>query len=503
MPPSHQIYANQLGPLQHGFPLWIPEPSDGKEVRAGIASCPESERVPSGFSALRLPGPWGDDSLDEDTVAQLIPPGTVRSESVRETKIGFSADTGPSLPGNAAVTYSCSRQQGAHTVALGTFEEYILKNHTSWLDFAKSRGRRIKETDLILVTGVVKTYGWSAASFHESNSSISFHIKSFAGGPAVGLSFSGEWEQHTSVAKRCYTEPPEGEQPRANQAIFLKGFKMKQRKFPLKSLVPEELKAEAEPYGRAGRAMEIDTQYAISETYHPSDALLDYILQHSDAEVAIVHDDHWCGRTKHPLIPDDVDVAELVREYAESLFARQSAEHSFDDDDSDSDLDAMNTDSDSDLQSTGTSALADPAQFSVAGTSMLLDPPPVAPAPRSKSVQDARRSENDSDLGAMNTDSDLQATGTSALQMHLADVAQLSSVADTLSKSMQDARRSANDSGSDCPSCGSKNDGRWQWRVGVVSQMMVCSPCGSYESRKGKLRPRELEQRRASRRRSP
>ncbi|KAJ7056457.1 hypothetical protein C8F01DRAFT_1156285 [Mycena amicta] len=42
-----------------------------------------------------------------------------------------------------------------------------------------------------------------------------------------------------------------------------------------------------------------------------------------------------------------------------------------------------------------------------------------------------------------------------------------------------------------CPNC--QNSAPTNWRLGIISQKMVCSACGLYESRKRKLRPPELQ----------
>ncbi|KAJ7059080.1 hypothetical protein C8F01DRAFT_1301363 [Mycena amicta] len=45
----------------------------------------------------------------------------------------------------------------------------------------------------------------------------------------------------------------------------------------------------------------------------------------------------------------------------------------------------------------------------------------------------------------------------------------------------------------ECPHCGRRNIGNGQWRFGVVSDKMVCSACGQYEGRTGRLRPQRFE----------
>ncbi|KAJ7059237.1 hypothetical protein C8F01DRAFT_275557 [Mycena amicta] len=50
-----------------------------------------------------------------------------------------------------------------------------------------------------------------------------------------------------------------------------------------------------------------------------------------------------------------------------------------------------------------------------------------------------------------------------------------------------------------CPNCLNPDPGAGQWRFGKVSQMMLCSACGLYESRKSMRRPPELEARKVLR----
>ncbi|KAJ7284464.1 hypothetical protein C8J57DRAFT_693247 [Mycena rebaudengoi] len=331
MRPAHEVYTSQMRELRHGYALWCPEPCQYGEVRAGDvgylrdgafhrlfnAILPEDDPeqilgVPVAFEPLVLPpgSMWRND--------KIFDPGNMRSSSVAECRYGISA-SGAVLPGGAGVHFWCSRKQGAilhlslkaireEAQARQAFESYTLRNFPNWYEFANNvLFRGVKNGDIMLITGCDKTAEWASAVFDERSRNAGISLIADVGPVASAeLTLTGRWESSTSVQHRSGPIYDDPELVKFDQAIFIRGYKVLERKIR----APKIIRAEAEPRPPSVGEDSDDSSATSSTTggssefeyivqsiegdstpYHPSDALLEYILEHSDAPVAIVHDD--------------------------------------------------------------------------------------------------------------------------------------------------------------------------------------------------------------------
>ena len=95
-----RVYAEELGALGRGVPLWYPEPSKTGEVQIGDVgilynggfhrlfnvTVPESHRwnskgVPDGFVPLKIDSRWLADVREDD-----LPEGLLQSESIKSSQ---------------------------------------------------------------------------------------------------------------------------------------------------------------------------------------------------------------------------------------------------------------------------------------------------------------------------------------------------------------------------------------------------------------------------------
>ncbi|KAJ7040950.1 hypothetical protein C8F04DRAFT_185870 [Mycena alexandri] len=370
MPAAHQVYSSQLSQLHHGYPLWFPEPCLYKEVKVGdvgylkdgrfhrlfSATLPADDPdqtlgVPPRFQPLELPpGSW----YHHD---KCFDPGNLRSSSVSEYRYGVDVN-GTILPGGAGVHFSCSTKQGAllhlskpaireDALAMEAFETYTLQNFQHWYDFANKTLRRGVKTGMMIVTGCDKTFEWASAVFDErsKDAGISFQTDAVPGLSAE-LTFSGKWDTSSAVQHRSGPIHKGADEPKIDQTIFIRGYKVLQR--PMRA--PKVIKAAAEPRSRSPSSDRDEDQADLcavsasdsgestewewvlesipgdSRVYHPSDALLEYILDHSQDDVAIVHDDDWCGVSTHPALRSGCpSIAEILQRYERSFFDNNSS----------------------------------------------------------------------------------------------------------------------------------------------------------------------------------
>lgn len=176
----------------------------------------------------------------------------------------------PAIAG-AALSYrfECMDQAGALLVLMDyatkssvgldfPFEEYMLRNHQSWCDFAVNLGIRRDPHTIILVRGNVKTSSWAVAAFFDAGHhghEVTFNGQ-FGELASAGLKYSQQqgtvcsFEQRTSL----YTMPLNQENPsrladggKHNQCIFLNYFKVKYRKF-----LPRRIVANADMLDSSG-----------------------------------------------------------------------------------------------------------------------------------------------------------------------------------------------------------------------------------------------------------
>ncbi|KAL0948303.1 hypothetical protein HGRIS_010895 [Hohenbuehelia grisea] len=358
------IYAAALRELGHGHALWVPEPHQSNEVRPGDVGYLHqgafirlfSARLPAEHSRNRLFGvPVGFKPLDipESLVAvveKYFDPGTLRSCNIQETKFGVAAE-GCGLPGSAGIQFTCSDRQGAvllltrkgireDILALDLCKEYAKEHYESWYDFANRQLRLgLNNGDIILVTGCDKTAEWATAAFNERSRGVG--ISFYGGFPMVGgaeVSLSGSWQTGTSVQHRSGPVSDCGD-VKYDQTIFIRSYKVKESI----TGAPKVIRAASEPRDdeRSGPEQDslavpvedpMDAEDDAEEdddplrVFNALDALADHILENSDADLAIVHDNDLYADTPRLVGMDTSDtsqtVADIVQRYEDNFFAR-------------------------------------------------------------------------------------------------------------------------------------------------------------------------------------
>ncbi|GJE99325.1 WD40 repeat domain-containing protein [Phanerochaete sordida] len=349
-----KVYAGNLIALGLGYPLWCPEPHisgvphiadvgailHGRFIRLLHLDTSDTagERMVTYFKP-----PFGDiealhtNALLVDQIDGWLRPGHYCSHGVIHADLHASATssigaTGASL--NLKADYKCRAAQGAaltlqsrahaeETLSNKFLKAYAVRHFLKWHAYASEvLGFEVKPEDIILVTGWTKTtQDWAATAFgHDEQASISLGFGAGVGSlAAVDAGGSVERTAKTSALQRQgRTYSPDSQNVGAastgsDQCVFVKGVRVKKR-----TILPPKILAGAgshqlPPGGRGGvsggGAMEDDDKNAIYdwEEYTPKRRISDpvsivlgYILEVSNALVAVASDDHvdciLCGR---------------------------------------------------------------------------------------------------------------------------------------------------------------------------------------------------------------
>lgn len=115
-------------------------------------------------------------------------------------------------------SFTCNGKQGA-TVTLGspgkqelllrnqTFREYVYNNHAYWYDFALKKKHEVQPSDIILVSGFVKTSEWALNIFGNSSKSHEFSVEATVG-DFVSADFSVAADAHFDMPMVKRAGPP-------------------------------------------------------------------------------------------------------------------------------------------------------------------------------------------------------------------------------------------------------------------------------------------------------
>ncbi|KAJ7126174.1 heme peroxidase [Mycena epipterygia] len=300
--------------------------------------------VPDGFEQVHL-GPG-----DVELSLSYHDLGTDLSNTViSKRRIDINADTESNvfLPLGAGATVEISTSSKETAVLLlpdgasrsdlrrkKRFRDYALKHAQQWYAFVNgSLERMIGSGDLYLVTGVDKSSSWSVAALENraEDCNISLKLKASQVGSA-GAGWAWEWERSSSSAHSGPRGVPQSEEPQPkNQTVFLRGFRVAIRnpytplmksatavhimdskpsailsrpKFFPYSQPGSDAKRSFFPHtSSSGSTSTADAELesveyfpAISQPYHPADAINNYLLDSSpDAMSAVVHDDECIG----------------------------------------------------------------------------------------------------------------------------------------------------------------------------------------------------------------
>ncbi|KAI0795102.1 hypothetical protein C8Q75DRAFT_748924 [Abortiporus biennis] len=378
-----EIYADQLGHLKYGYPMWRPESLDMENVMVGDVGIIANGQFQHMFSAPRssthrlnegLPaGGFEKLTFAKDTIKHtqnFIAEGVYHSKSLRVDLRELPEEESPSA---IRVDFTCSGDTGAmlalpthsdrcHTTDNRLFVDYIKAHHNTWYSLSSDFfALSIEPDDIILVRGWIKTTAFTTAAITHKRYSSGFYrggsfsrVNRFRFTPTpsqiiqfrIGPSRSSvpvlrynesdcdfgtdvpeeEEENYFSKTYEQTMKPIEADDPTLypypevptlrDQTIFLSFYKLKRR-----GILPEKIVAYAEdtdlpPQSPPDEGKTIpaipsndpcgsDNQDLHISKWKPLDELLDYLLRHSNAALAIACDeDVYAVCEGHPW-PDD------------------------------------------------------------------------------------------------------------------------------------------------------------------------------------------------------
>ncbi|TFK49030.1 hypothetical protein OE88DRAFT_456372 [Heliocybe sulcata] len=353
--PYWDTYGSQLACLNYGRATWEADPkANGEDYAVQVGDVGymrnggfhrlfnilqsqehpwnQSLGVPEGFDPLKTTG-------KVVFARSPLKAGPLHSHSVRHISASgqITSPTGSPVSPSGNFSFACSRELGAALVLLDQayrsdvlstelFEEYFLANYESWLAFARHLKRGISLDDLILVTGRDVTRGWAMAVFSqaETKGKGGIGIDTALGVSATfGMEFG--WKTEGIVHSHSGPQPVEPPSPNGkgkaldiplqhkswDQCVFLRGYCLRRRNI----LAPRRLKAAAGPsdLGSGDRAplgmlmtLSGESVHSQSADYNPLSPILDYILENSEVEVALAHDDDLYSFVRDTSEPDEV-----------------------------------------------------------------------------------------------------------------------------------------------------------------------------------------------------
>ncbi|KAI0924374.1 hypothetical protein AcW2_005269 [Taiwanofungus camphoratus] len=339
---ASDIFCEQLYSLGHGAAQWFPEVSKDREVLLGDVGCILGESFSPMFNATfpadhKINQKWGtppqfqplriaDSQVQRREAA--IPPGPLCSQSVEYEDLGdhahgtrgdfrFRCKQG-ALEGAVMVLNGETAQAELHPDPALT--SYIMRNHKSWLDHAtETLGVDVREEDVVMVRGWTKAREWNSAAFFEGQAAR----LAFGGGPGSlaqaafaldvppGGCMSGQWAQRAA--------PPAAPRAHLDQCVFIQYYKLKSRPPAVSGVIksgarPRGITPPSDEDSEASASSPLDQVYVkqieeaeeyeiiddfdeLEELYGPQkkwrdpvEFVLDYILEYSQASVAIASD---------------------------------------------------------------------------------------------------------------------------------------------------------------------------------------------------------------------
>ncbi|KAF7789119.1 hypothetical protein EIP86_000054 [Pleurotus ostreatoroseus] len=384
-----QLYAQELGVLAHGHPMWCPEPMGPYEVRVGDVGFIDEDGqfhrlfnatvggehpynqhgVPEGFQ------PLGIQPHLINIRPNHLPQGPISSSSVKSYKVDASGSTGISGVASGQLSYSfdCSTTRGAILVLVAAAKKtyvphsnsmtsYMGKNHASWYRFATNPnqlGLELSPEDIVMVRGTIKTASWGVGAY--INNGDTSHGVSFTAQMGQLAEASFEWSFTNQISAQFYhregglprhpltpplcsnqegsQRPDELELPEVlaernlsqtagdhsstsienkdNQCVFLNYYKIKHRltlwqkiavavgSSNFLSLGRRQSSPRACVNSETGSVFELPATSKSSQDQTPVDDLLDYILEASDAILAVGSDYEVVELLQRKYMPED------------------------------------------------------------------------------------------------------------------------------------------------------------------------------------------------------
>lgn len=341
--PLYHPEPPEEGPVEVGDVGYIKEGSFYRLFNVS-RSANNSWGVPNGFEPLNIGR--------IRTFAADLEPGPLHSETIFQVSANIGASGAPVLPADASFTFSCTSSQGTIlmletemdrqvTIQSDFFRTYAEKHCLSWYAFAEEKGIPVEFGDILLVTGCSRTAAWSSAVY--SNSSTEFGITFSVGGnflPSLnGVAVTAYHGRIGPVERRRShrhgTTLVELEDAPKDQTLFIQAYHLGPRKLYAGSVAQKVRKAmdrmlrgrndnnsstpspsssasqnERSPFSptrHSESAHGLSESIAINENamvtslspewpdFHPAVALLAHVIDTTDVDIVIVHDDEWCS----------------------------------------------------------------------------------------------------------------------------------------------------------------------------------------------------------------
>ncbi|KAI0743147.1 WD40 repeat-like protein [Daedaleopsis nitida] len=365
-PLAWDIYANQLYFHGYGYPLWLPDPDPSAcEVEIGDVGWVKKGGFMQLFNARKSeddqPVPYGvpehytpfdPPNLRISGPASTLQPSPLYGRTVHKADVSVGAQASSPLPlasagGNFSfkcsadtggflmyhpTSYSCDIESKRHVV------NYIREHFDNWLEFANNKwGQDLKEEEIRFVCGTTKTSKWAVAAFHgqfkKKQGSISADLSSVAG-LNVSVSISdevlpqsyynnGPRRRPASSIASTIISPDQSQtsldvEEKADQCIFIHYYKSKRKFLGFRMLKAAAGPDELPPPGPDEADSPVDVCEddlsddgfeqipRSSKPFDPVDDLLDYILENSEATMAIASDRDLYAIFKDQEIPLDI-----------------------------------------------------------------------------------------------------------------------------------------------------------------------------------------------------
>ncbi|OBZ65404.1 Vegetative incompatibility protein HET-E-1 [Grifola frondosa] len=368
----YNIYAKQLFHLAKGYPLWVPEHTkfgevligdvgylhDGGFYRLFNATLPANHDIHTEFGVPDDYEPLKINRYGLNETKNWIKSGEHMSKTVKNMTISANASAAIVSTG-AGFTYTCTDEQGALLLLKRpgdrslvhksrSFMSYMRRNHASWHRFATDTcDVDLQKDEIIFVNGCVKSAEWAVAAFIERGREGELY---FSGefGPMASAGFSLSMKNSTSARVEHRMGPPQSEHrstlpgvseieetPRDgdvrgkavdvskfDQCVFLEYYKMKKRIWFYRVIKaaagPHELPSQPDDSDPGSPELMVEEddieEVPFRSKYDPVDYVLDYILENSNADLAIAGTQDIISLCKGQDVPDDI--AAMLKEIA-------------------------------------------------------------------------------------------------------------------------------------------------------------------------------------------
>ncbi|KAK7693524.1 hypothetical protein QCA50_003093 [Cerrena zonata] len=316
----HDVYAKELMPKGWGYPLWQPElaaKNGGVQIGdVGIideggfepffnvhTQCynPENNALPPNFKTLQKPSP----RLTR-TNESLLSQGLHSSESVKTLEImGGGEVVGSGV--EARVRVKCTSFYGAclylkdcgsqeKILPSRDFKQYIKCHYRNWEKYLNDIGSESHWSNLVLVTGTIRTSAWVLASFmgdaEEYECSFNVPIANLGSiGVGAGLQMSTTSSPVVRAGSSNNQQPGSAGAVR-DQTVFIHYLRAKPRPvfgFKIEAQGPGQkpvVRDHGDEDSGSGSSIVIENTPGDEKKYDPLDDVLDYILENSEADVA-------------------------------------------------------------------------------------------------------------------------------------------------------------------------------------------------------------------------